>query len=119
MGVGGQRHAVAASPHPHHPRKRDTVPIVQKAEWAPGPVWTGAEYLAPGFDPRTAQRVASGYTDWASRSRIYMNDYMKLNMQIKTLEIKNWYRCTSRYTVYVHLHWHKVKKEGGVRWSLC
>ena len=23
------------------------VPIVQEAGWAPGPVWTGAEYLAP------------------------------------------------------------------------
>jgi hypothetical protein len=28
------------------PRK-DSVPIVQEAEWAPGSVWTGAENLAP------------------------------------------------------------------------
>ena len=28
------------------PRK-DPVPIVQEAGWAPGPVWTGAENLAP------------------------------------------------------------------------
>ena len=43
---------------------KDPVPIVQVAGWAPGPVWTGAENLAPppGFDPRT---VASRYTDWA------------------------------------------------------
>ena len=26
---------------------KDPVPIVQKAGWAPGPVWTGAENLAP------------------------------------------------------------------------
>jgi hypothetical protein len=26
---------------------KDTVPIVQEAGWAPGPVWTGAEKLAP------------------------------------------------------------------------
>jgi hypothetical protein len=26
---------------------KDPVPIVQEAEWAPGPVWTGAENLAP------------------------------------------------------------------------
>ena len=46
------------------PRK-DPVPIVQEAGWAPGPVWTGAENLAPppGFDPRTVQSVASRYTD--------------------------------------------------------
>ena len=40
------------------------VPILQEAGWAPGPVWTGAENLAPpGFDPRTVQPVASRYTD--------------------------------------------------------
>jgi hypothetical protein len=31
---------------PFTPRK-DLVPIVQEAGWAPGPVWTGAENLAP------------------------------------------------------------------------
>jgi len=33
---------------------KDPAPIVQEAGWAPGPVWTGAENLAPspGFDPR-------------------------------------------------------------------
>ena len=36
---------------PLRPRKKDPVPIVQDAGWAPGPIWTGAEYLAPGFDP--------------------------------------------------------------------
>ena len=38
MGVGGQRHA--------RPGK-GTVTIVQEAGWDPGPVWTGAEKLAP------------------------------------------------------------------------
>jgi len=43
---------------------KDPVRIVQEAGWAPGPVWTGAEYLAPppGFDPRTVQPVASRNT---------------------------------------------------------
>ena len=31
------------------PRK-DPVPIVQEAGWAPGPVWTGAENLATNRD---------------------------------------------------------------------
>jgi len=58
-GVRGQRHAPAAL----YPRK-DPVPIVQEAGWAPGPVWTGEENLAPpGFHPRTVQPVASRYTD--------------------------------------------------------
>jgi len=51
MGADGQPHAPAA----FTPGK-DPVPIVQEAGWAPGPVWTGAENLAPpGFDPRTYQ----------------------------------------------------------------
>ena len=60
MGVGGQCHAPAA----FTPGK-DPVPIVQEAGWAPGPVWIGAENLAPppGFNPWTFQPVVSCYTD--------------------------------------------------------
>jgi hypothetical protein len=48
-GARGQRQDPAAL----YPGK-DTVPIVQEAGWAPGPVWTVAEDLAPpGFDPQT------------------------------------------------------------------
>ena len=60
MRVGGQFHPpVALAP------EKDTVPIVEEAGWAPRPVWTGAENLAPppGFNPRTVQPVASRYTD--------------------------------------------------------
>jgi hypothetical protein len=61
MGVGGQRHAPAA-----FIRGKDPVPIAQEAGWAPGPVWIGAENLAPlEFDPRTFHPVASLYTDYA------------------------------------------------------
>jgi hypothetical protein len=42
MGVGGQRYAPAA----FNPGK-DPVPILEEAGLAPGPVWTGAEKLAP------------------------------------------------------------------------
>ena len=48
---------------------KDPVPIVQEAGWAPGPVWTGTENLAPtGIRSRTVQPVASRYTDYATRS---------------------------------------------------
>ena len=33
-------------PRPLFNLGNDPVPIVQEAGWAPGPVWTGAEYLA-------------------------------------------------------------------------
>jgi hypothetical protein len=41
-GVRDQRHVPAAL----YPGK-DPVPIVQEGGWAAGPVWTGAENLAP------------------------------------------------------------------------
>jgi hypothetical protein len=45
--------------------------------WAPGPVWTGAENLAPpGFDPRTVQPVASRYTVLATHTYIYICIYI-------------------------------------------
>ena len=57
---------------PLDPQERAPVPIVQKARWAQGPVWTGVEErksLAPppllGFEPETAQPVASRYNDYA------------------------------------------------------
>jgi hypothetical protein len=41
-GVGDQRHAPAALPP-----AEDPAPLVYEAGWATGPVWTGAENLAP------------------------------------------------------------------------
>ena len=63
----GKVWVVSSTPWPHFTPGKDPVPILQEAEWAPGPVWTGAENLAPppGFDPRTVQPVASRYADWA------------------------------------------------------
>jgi len=37
---------VSVTPRPLFTHGKDTVPIVQEAGWAPGPVWTGAENLA-------------------------------------------------------------------------
>jgi hypothetical protein len=42
MGVGVQR-----QDWPPYPRERDPLPIIQEAGWAPGPVCTGVENLAP------------------------------------------------------------------------
>jgi len=43
---GGDRRLTSAA----LPTGKDPVPIVQEAGWATGPVWTGAENLAPnGF----------------------------------------------------------------------
>jgi hypothetical protein len=57
--------AVSVTSRPLFTPKKDPVPIVQEAGWAPGPVWTGAENLVPPptFDARTVQPVASRHTD--------------------------------------------------------
>jgi hypothetical protein len=48
------------------PWERDPLTDIKGAEWASASVWTGAETLPPqGFDPRTTQPVARGYTDSA------------------------------------------------------
>jgi hypothetical protein len=62
-------------PRPLFTPGKDPVSIVQETEWALGPVWSGAENLAPppGFDPRTVQPVASRYTDYATRPTAVMD----------------------------------------------
>jgi hypothetical protein len=50
---------VSSTPRLYFTPGKDPVPILQEAGWAPGPVWTGAENLAPpGLDPRIVQPVA-------------------------------------------------------------
>jgi len=34
---------VSSTPRPHFTPRKDPVPIVQEAGWAPGPVWTGGK----------------------------------------------------------------------------
>jgi len=41
-----RRWGVSITPWPLFTPRKDPVPIVQEAGWAPGPVWTGAENLA-------------------------------------------------------------------------
>jgi hypothetical protein len=65
--VGGQRHTLADLPS-----SRNLVPILLKAEWVPGSVWTIAcNPPPPGFDRRRIQPVASRYTAYAMPTHIY------------------------------------------------
>jgi hypothetical protein len=41
---------VSVTPRPLSTPGKDPVPILQEAGWAPGPVWAGAENLAPHRD---------------------------------------------------------------------
>ena len=42
-----RRWGIIVTPRPLFTPGKDPVPIIQEAEWAPGPVWTGTENLAP------------------------------------------------------------------------
>ena len=96
--MGVRFNATSRSPFP---RERGTMPIAHAAGWAPGPFWMGAENLTPlGFDPKTAQPVASSYTDcallvqagkfihnWNKRSMEYRERIMQGTQRV-ILEIK-------------------------------
>ena len=68
MEVSGQRHAPAALPPARNP-----VSIVQEAGWTPGPVWTGAENLAP-TEIRSPDRRARSESLYRLR---YPNEYQE------------------------------------------
>ena len=78
---------VSVTPRPLFIHGKDSVPVVQKAVWAPGSVWTGAEILAPqlGFDPQTVQPMASRYAVYATRPmEILENRKKKFSPGIET-----------------------------------
>ena len=50
----------AARPGRTLPPRKDAVPILQKAGWAPGPVWTAENLVPTGI---RSQTVVSRYTD--------------------------------------------------------
>ena len=88
-------------PRPLFSLRKDLVPIVQEAGWPPGPVWTGAENLAPkpGFDPRTVHLVASRYADYATRSTYVSEISSILRHCIIYMYI---YMCIYKY-VYIYI----------------
>jgi len=72
---GGWRFSV--TPRPLFIPGKDPVPIVQEAGWAPGPVWTGAENLAPTRirSPDRPARSQSLYrlSYWAHLSNVILH----------------------------------------------
>jgi hypothetical protein len=67
-------------PWPLSTPRKDPVPIVQEARWAPGPVWTGAENITPTriWSPDHPARSQSLY--WLSYpANFYMCTHHKCN----------------------------------------
>ena len=57
---------VSSTPWPHFTPRKDPVPILQEAGWAPGLVWTGGK-SRPHRDSIPDHPAHSRYTDWATR----------------------------------------------------
>jgi len=107
---------VSSMPRPHFTPRKDPVPILQEAGWAPGPVWTGGKSRPHQDSILTAQPVVSRYTNWATQPMLCMKYCMKItttNMmtmqdfevlpnkfyiyRICTSVILNWMRKTEIY----------------------
>jgi hypothetical protein len=87
---------VNSTSRPFYPREGARYPLYRKLGGAPGPVWTGAENLAPppGFDPRTVQPVASRYIDWAMAAH-EVRGKCKVGLTAGHVGTEGEYRCIS------------------------
>ena len=63
---------VSVTPRPLFTPGKDPVPIVHKAGWAPGPVWTGAENIAP-TGIRSPERPARSHSLYRLRYPAHTN----------------------------------------------
>ena len=73
MGVGGQRHTLAALP----PGKWPITPLYRRLVGPQG--WSGQVQKIlppPGFDTRTVQPIASRHTDYATPPHIEVTLYL-------------------------------------------
>ena len=77
---GARRWGKSFTPRPLFASGKDLVPIVQEAGWAPGPVWTGAENLAP-TGIRTPDRPARSQSlyrlSYPTHNRVSLNVWQK------------------------------------------
>ena len=64
---------VSSTPRPHFTPGKDATPILQEAEWAPGPVWTGGKsrphrYSIPDRPARSQSLYRLSYPAYSSSS---------------------------------------------------
>jgi hypothetical protein len=75
---------VPATPRPLYPRGRDPVPFVQGAGRAPGPVWTGAEKLAPtGIRFPECSARSEHYNGYCTWRPVYIYGSISLKVFLK------------------------------------
>ena len=87
---------VSVTPRPHFTSGKDPVPIVQEAGWAPGPVWTGGENLAP-TGIRSPDRPARSQSLYLLR---YPAHGMRNTYCFSTVTLVT--RTRLNFTLYIH-----------------
>jgi len=106
IGGGGQPHA----PAPSIPRK-DPVPIVQEAGWAPGPVWTGGKSRHRDSIP-DVQPVVSRYPDWATGPTFKILYYINIQTDYTPILFKEiGGNCSANLSKQVNTLWKKCNVE--------
>ena len=65
---------VSVTPWPLFTPGKDPVPIVQEAGWDPGPVWTGAENLAPPHRDSIPDRPARSHSLYRLRYPVHPDE---------------------------------------------
>jgi len=78
---------LSVTPRPLFTPGKDPVSIVQQAGWAPGPVWTGAENLAPTGIRSPDIPTRSQLFTWMSVSLVFLKFMPSIQMGL--------YRCCS------------------------
>jgi hypothetical protein len=77
---------VSSTPQPYFTPRKDPVPIVQEAGWAPEQVCMGKNLAPLGFDPRTVQPIVSRYTDWATQPTVWEVPGSNIKLQTGCLD---------------------------------
>ena len=88
---------VSVTPRPLFTPGKDPVPIVQEAGWAPGPVWTGVENLAP-TGIQSPDRPAHSQSLYCLRYPVHNNYILLCQNTIVTL-------CIVCCTTWIYWNW--------------
>jgi hypothetical protein len=75
----------------------DTVPVVQEAGWAPGPVWTGAETLAP-IGIRSPDRPVRSQSQYRLRYLAHLKELNPKLMNLSSMPIQRYVHLKPQYT---------------------
>jgi len=94
-----RRWGVSVTPRPLFTPGKDPVPIVQGAGWAPEPVWTGTENLAP-TGIRFPDRPACSQLLYRLRYPAHISS-LRVHKNGRHLEIRLWMLVLHTVRIYV------------------